>query len=209
MKNDFVNTLEASDLEIREEFEYVFEEQRMLFVIEPHFDVDKKFGVNTEEHDGVWINLYSTYNPITGEVTIPYTVDADEQMVPREYIPTDEEKEVFRNAMEQFCQQRTKMTCREAYITTYVEENFDKISLECIEKKGMIVVKNTNDNFILYAEEKGERLENHIGHSIELATYGGKQCIAIECVDCNEIIYDTASEELQFTEEQQGGMTMQ
>ena len=196
LKNDFVNTLEASDLEIREDFEYVFEEQRMLFVIEPHFDVDKKLGVNTEEHDGVWINLYSTYNPITGEITIPYTVDADEQMIPREYIPTDEEKEVFRNAMEQFCEQRTNMTCREAYFREYVEDA-DEIILECVESGDNIIVRNKNDGFILHCEDKEGGLKNHIGHKMEIATYGGNQCIAIECTDCNEIMYDTDREVIE------------
>lgn len=208
MKNDYLNTLEESDLQIREEFDYEFEEQRMLFCIESWFDVDKKFGVNTAEVDGAWVNLYSTFNPCTGEIKIPFTVDTEDGTYSREYIPTDEEKELFQRLMEQFCEQRSNMTCREAYITAYVEENCDNINLECTEENGMVVVKNKNDNFILYAEEKGGRLENHIGHSIELATYGGKQCIAIECTDCNEILYDTASEELQFKEEQ-GGMSMQ
>jgi len=171
--------------------------------------VDKKFGVNTAGVDGAWVNLYSTYNPCTGEIKIPYTVATEDGTYGREYIPTDEEKALFQKLMEQFCEQRTKMTCKEAYITAYIEDYTDEVSLECTEENGMIIVKNVNDNFILYAEEKGERLEKHIGHSIELATYGGKQCIAIECMDCNEILYDTASEELQYSEEQQGEITMQ
>ena len=71
------------------------------------------------------------------------------------------------------------------------------------------VISNRTDDFILYAEDKGEKLQYHVGHFIELATYGGKECIAIECTDCNEILYDTATEELQFSDEQQGGMAMQ
>ncbi len=209
MKNDYLNTLEESDMLIREDFDYEFDEQVMLFPIESWFDVDKKFGVNTSDFDGAWVNLYATYNPCTGEIKIPYTVDTEDGTFGREYIPTDEERDLFRRLMEQSCEKRKRMTCTEAYITAYVEENLGNIKLECVEENGMIVVKNTNDNFILYCEEKGGKLENHIGHSIELATYGGMECIAIECAYCNEILYDTASEELQFTDNRQDGMTMQ
>ena len=204
MKNDYLNTFEKKDMLIRENYDLDFEEQNMLFPIETWFDVDKKFGVNTNGDEGSWVNLYATYNPCTGEIKIPYTVDTEDGTFGREYIPTDEERDLFRRLMEQSCEKRNKMTCREAYITAYVEHNEDEISLECVEESGIVVIKNTRDNFILYAEEKGNRLENHIGHSIELATYGGKECIAIECVDCNEILYDTASEEMQFAEVQTG-----
>ena len=209
MKNDYLNTLERDDMSISEDYDLDFEEQNMLFPFETWFDVNKKFGVNTNSDEGSWVNLYATYNPCTGEIRIPYTVDTEDGTFGREYIPTDEERDLFQRLMEQSCEKRNKMTCREAYITAYVEHNMGEISLECVEQNGMVVVKNTKDNFILYAEEKGGRLENHIGHSIELATYGGKECIAIECMDCKEILYDTATEELQYTEEQQGGMTMQ
>ena len=110
--------------------------------------------------------------------------------------------------MEQACEQYTGMTARELYISDYVTQHKSDFDLECQRAGDKIAIINRTDNFVLYTEDKGGRLENHIGHSIELATYGGKQCIALECVDCNEILYDTATEELQFTEEQ-SGMTMQ
>lgn len=200
MKNDYLNTLEKDDISIREDYDLDYEEQNMLFPVEIWFDVDKKFGVNTRGVEGAWVNMYATYNPCTGEIKIPYTVDAEDEIYAREYIPTEDERDLFQSLMEQSCEKRNRMTCRKAYITAYVEYTMSEISLECAEENGMIVVKNTNDNFILYAEQKGGRLENHIGHSLELATYGGKECIAIECMDCNEILYDTATEELQFAE---------
>lgn len=202
MKNDYLNTLEESDMLIKENFEYDFEKQRMFFCIEAWFDVDKKFGVNTAELDGVWVNLYSTYNPCTQEIRILYTVDAEDGTFDREYIPTDEEKELFRKLMEQACEHRKNMTCREAYITEYIEDNIGNISLECVEENGMVAVKNINDNFILYAEEKGERLENHIGHSVELASYGNGECFSIECMDCNEVLYSTDAENLELVKEE-------
>lgn len=209
MKNDYLNTLEEDDMLLRDDFELEFDKQRILFPIECWFDVDKKFGINTHGYDGVWVNLYATYNPCTNEVKIPFTVDADDGTFEREYIPTDTEREVFVKLMEQACEQYTGMTARELYISDYVTQHKSDFDLECQRAGDKIAIINRTDNFVLYTEDKGGRLENHIGHSIELATYGGKQCIALECVDCNEILYDTATEELQFTEEQQGGMTMQ
>ena len=208
MKNDYLNTLEESDMLIRDDFELEFDKQRILFPIECWFDVDKKFGINTHGYDGVWVNLYATYNPCTNEVKIPFTVDADDGTFEREYIPTDAEREVFVKLMEQACEQYTGMSARELYISDYVTQHKSDFDLECQRAGDKIAIINRTDNFVLYTEDKGGRPENHIGHSIELATYGGKQCIALECVDCNEILYDTATEELQFTEEQ-GGMTMQ
>ena len=208
MKNDYLNTLEESDILLRDDFELEFDKQRILFPIECWFDVDKKFGLNTQGNDGLWVNLYGEYNPCANEVKISYVINADDGTFEREYIPTDTERELFVKLMEQACEQYTGMTCRELYITDYVAQHASGFELECQSAGDKIAIINRTDNFVLYTEEKGGKLENHIGHSIELATYGGKQCIALECMDCNEILYDTAIEELQFNEEQ-GGMTMQ
>ena len=208
MKNDYLNTLEESDMLLRDDFELEFDKQRILFPIECWFDVDKKFGINTHGYDGLWVNLYGEYNPSANEVKISYVINADDGTFEREYIPTDTEREVFVKLMEQACEQYTGMTARELYISDYVTQHKCDFDLECQRAGDKIAIINRTDNFVLYTEDKGGRLENHIGHSIELATYGGKQCIALECVDCNEILYDTATEELQFTEEQ-GVMTMQ
>lgn len=208
MKDDYFNTLEKEDMLLRDDFELEFEKQRILFPIECWFDVDKKFGINTHGNDSLWVNLYGEYNPSDNEVKISYVINADDGTFEREYIPTDEEKEVFVNLMEHACEQYTGMTCREFYITEYVLREKSGFDLECRSIGDKTAIINRTDGVVLYAEDKGGKLENHIGHSIELATYGGKQCIALECMDCNEILYDTASEELQFTEEQ-SGMTMQ
>lgn len=208
MKNDYLNTLEESDMLLRDDFELEFDKQRILFPIESWFDVDKKFGLNTQGNDGLWVNLYGEYNPCANEVKISYVINADDGTFEREYIPTDTERELFVKLMEQACEQYTGMTGRELYITDYVAQHASGFELECQSAGDKIAIINRTDNFVLYTEEKGGKLENHIGHSIELATYGGKQCIALECMDCNEILYDTATEELQFNEEQ-GGMTMQ
>ncbi len=35
-----------------------------------------------------------------------------------------------------------------------------------------------------------EQLRNHIGHTIECVEYGGGDNIAVECVDCCEVLLD-------------------
>ena len=61
MKNDYLNTFEEGDMLIREDFDLEFDNQRMLFPIEVWFDADKKFGVNTKDHDGAWVNIKRGY----------------------------------------------------------------------------------------------------------------------------------------------------
>lgn len=76
------------------------------------------------------------------------------------------------------------------------------MKLECISVDEQTVIRNKTDDFILYAEEKGDSLENHIGHSVELTSYGNGECFSIECMDCNEVLYSTDAEELQFAKEE-------
>ena len=38
--------------------------------------------------------------------------------------------------------------------------------------------------------ETFNQYRRHVGHHIEIAMYGDGQCVAIECMDCCEIIED-------------------
>lgn len=207
MKKDIFNSFEAEDFRIMDSPSLNTETSMLLIPLECWFDCDKKFGLNILTNDDVWLNLFAEYNPMTEELRMFYDVDTPEKSHQREYIMTDEELKLLKTVIKQDIEKRNQMTCREFYLVEYVEHYADGIELECREADGQIVVCNKTDNFILYAEEKGGRLENHIGHSVELAAYG--ECIAIECTDCNEVLYDTDTEELKYSEEQQGGMTMQ
>ena len=41
-----------------------------------------------------------------------------------------------------------------------------------------------------------DKIERHLGHNIEIATYGAPPVnVALECVDCYEVIYDVDLEE--------------
>lgn len=45
-------------------------------------------------------------------------------------------------------------------------------------------------------------LLSHVGHEIECVTYGGGANVALECIDCNEVLIDFDEEQLDFDEEQ-------
>ena len=45
-----------------------------------------------------------------------------------------------------------------------------------------------------------ELLKKHIGHEIAITSYGNEDCIAIEDLDTNEIIFDTDTYELAAAE---------
>ena len=48
-----------------------------------------------------------------------------------------------------------------------------------------------------------EKLAQHCGHNVQITKYGiGTGCIALECVDCNEIIFDTDIYDLCANEEE-------
>lgn len=211
MKNDYLNTLEEGDMLIRDEFELEVDKQRVLFPVESWFDVDKKFGINTQGYDGAWVNLYSTYNPCTNEVKIYFTVDAEDGMFEREYIPTDTEKEVFVKLMEKACEEYAVMTCREFYIRSYIEQA-DEISLVCELCQDGCRIRNTADDFVLYAEDKDACMSNlikYIDKEIVLSRYNGVETYSIECADTNSVIYSTDAEELQYTGEQEKEITME
>ena len=77
------------------------------------------------------------------------------------------------------------------------------MSLACVQDGDSCQVINTVDGFVLYREDMSDgSLKNHLGHSIELANYGGSACLSIECMDCNEVLYSTDNEEIEMNNEQ-------
>ena len=90
LKNDYFNTFEKKDVDIQEDIELDFQHSSLFAVVETWFDVDKKFGINVNNDDNVWVNLFADYQPFSGELRIFYDIDADKKAYEREYIPTDE-----------------------------------------------------------------------------------------------------------------------
>lgn len=46
-----------------------------------------------------------------------------------------------------------------------------------------------------------EELKRHIGHKIECVVYGGNQNVALECMDCNEVLLDYDKDEEEDSED--------
>lgn len=202
MKNDYFNTLEERDLEITDSLEMNPVRQSINAVIETYFDEDKKFGINTKKYDNTWVALYADYNPVTKNLNIVYYIDTDNDSYERQYIPTDEEKQAFVNIIEQTCAEQNQMNCREFYVREYLEQA-GEIQLIC-EKNGVdYQIRNVKDDFILYSDDGDGILKNHVGHEIELASYGDDECISIECMNCNEVLYSTDTEEIEIEKRQQ------
>ena len=199
MKNDYFNTFEKGDIEIREDIELDIEHSNIFVVMEEWFDADKKFGINVNDNDGVWVNIYATYHPFTKEIRMFYDIDTDEGVYEREYIPTDEEKELLVQQIEQVCEQQTKMSCKEFYIREYAENHEDSMELVCEERGKGIQVRNKADDFLLYcSDDRKDR--RFIGDKIELANYGDGECYSLESVDKYEVIYSTDVPEQELTE---------
>lgn len=199
MKNDYFNTFESGDIEIREDIELDIEHSNLFVVMEEWFDVDKKFGINVNDKDGVWVNIYANYHPFKKEIRMFYDIDTEKGVYEREYIPTDDEKELLVQKIEQVCEQQTKMSCKEFYIREYAENYSDDLKLICEEKGQGIQIRNTADDFILYYSNDAND-KHFIGHEIELANYGDGKCYSLEDVDRYEVIYSTDVPEQELTE---------
>ena len=195
MKKDFFNTFEESDFCIHEDLELSVDNQFITALIETQFDVDKKFGINVLKDEDAWVNLYAGYNPVTESFKVLYYIDSFKENYEREYISTEEEKRAFINVMQQACIKQNEMNCREFYIKEY-EAYAGKMSLACVRYGDSCQIINTDDGLVLYRGDTLDgSLRNHLGHSIELANYGG-ECLSIECTDCNEVLYSTDNEEI-------------
>ncbi|MDO4563336.1 MAG: hypothetical protein Q4C12_05830 [Clostridia bacterium] len=191
MKKDYFNTFEESDFCIHEDLELSVDNQHITALVETLFDVDKKFGINVSQSEDAWVNLYACYNPVTESLKAFYYIYTYNGNFERKYIPTDDEKKIFVNVMEQACIKQNKMNCREFYIREYAAYA-DKMSLACVQNGDSCQVINTDDGFVLYCEDMTDgSLKNHLGHNIELANYGDGECLSIECVDCYEVLYST------------------
>ena len=64
--------------------------------IETWFDVDKKFGTNTQQSDAEWLNMYGKYNPFEDTLRIEYEVSNDNHSSYFDYKPTTAESQLIK-----------------------------------------------------------------------------------------------------------------
>lgn len=86
------------------------------------FDTEKKFGYRSYGDDGTWVNLYATYFPEDGSLTMYYTISRDTEDTNRPYYPTAEERKTIREIMEQGCRIENSCSMDDFYAEVLEEE---------------------------------------------------------------------------------------
>ena len=72
--------------------------------VETWFDVDKKFGTHTADEEETWVNFYAKYNTESGELKTQYRVSRPDGSDWHNYTPTEKEKQLILQMMEECCQ---------------------------------------------------------------------------------------------------------
>ena len=90
--------LEKSDLKIEDDILVEDDYPNVINVyFATHFDVDKKFGLNTADRDDEWLNLYADYDTEHDSLQIHCAVsNDDDEYRDFEYIPTENEASLIK-----------------------------------------------------------------------------------------------------------------
>lgn len=72
--------------------------------VETWFDVDRKFGTHTADDPETWVNFYAKYNTESGELLAEYQIDRPDRSEWHAYHPTEKEKQLLIDLMEECCQ---------------------------------------------------------------------------------------------------------
>lgn len=89
--------LTKDNLRIDSEMEVDSKNGREIIVyIEPWFDVDEKYNINTRDFDDVWLNMYGRYNPFEDSLKIECEIDRPDGADYFTYTPTQTEDRVIK-----------------------------------------------------------------------------------------------------------------
>lgn len=67
--------------------------------VETWFDVDKKFGLNINDEDGTWLNMYAKYNPFEDTLRIECEISHEDGSEYFDYEPTNAETQLIKNTI--------------------------------------------------------------------------------------------------------------
>jgi len=81
--------------------------------VETWFDVDKKFGTQTRDDEDAWVNFYAKYNTESGDLITEYEISRAEGSEYHEYVPTENEKQLIINMMEECCRHHHDCSLKE------------------------------------------------------------------------------------------------
>ncbi len=82
--------------------------------IETWFDVDAKFGTHTHEREDMWLSLYVMYSPVYHTLLMEYYLETDvSTSEPIAYEPTETEKSIIMEMIEEKCKEGEGCSCLE------------------------------------------------------------------------------------------------
>ena len=70
--------------------------QEITAYLEVWFDVDKKFGLNINDEDGTWLNMYAKYNPFEDKLRIECEISRETGSDYFDYEPTVNEAKLIK-----------------------------------------------------------------------------------------------------------------
>lgn len=117
------NELERSDIVVSRDMDVDCDiGQEITAYLETWFDVDKKFGTDTNLYDDKWLNLYAKYNPFEDTLRLEYTVSTDTSWECNEYEPTENEAKLIKEMIAEKIMQEHGQTPQEFCNSFYGEE---------------------------------------------------------------------------------------
>lgn len=70
--------------------------QEITTMVETWFDVDRKFGLDINDEDGTWLNIYAKYNPFEDTLRLECEVSADDYSRYFDYEPVGNEEKIIK-----------------------------------------------------------------------------------------------------------------
>lgn len=117
------------DLVVDPDIEVDYEEDNSICAyLETWFNVDEKFGLNINDREDTWLNMYATYNPIENTLQIDCLIESENSEKSFIYEPTEKEAELIKNMIAEKIRDVCDMTPEE-----FLEYYGDDISMGGIE----------------------------------------------------------------------------
>lgn len=144
----------------------------------------------TEKSDYPSINIYhkDAVGDVDEVVFAEYNPEKEigRKLMAAAYQNNDDETKYFKSFHYMF-----KPTFKDLYQVYNNSENND---FRLVNDGDFYEIIRNSDNLVIYRDFNcyNDKLENHIGHEISLAVYGGgcgAENMSVECTDCNEVLY--------------------
>lgn len=114
---------EICDVEVDREIEVDDDNyQQLNLYIETWFDVDKKFGLNINDEDGTWLNIWGIYNPFEDSLRLECQIsrgDGNDEYF--DYVPTFGEAKLIKDKVAACIKNRHDKTPQE-FCEQYMDE---------------------------------------------------------------------------------------